>query len=171
MLYLNQSCWSVCLLLVLGQLTGVAGAAEEGAPKPAAEKPADSSDAAKKLTPEQLVGDWEYVLVEKGGEKREAKDFQNQAVKIEKETFTLAGEGKFVMKYTLDNASDPTRIKLTITESPFGTGAETEGIIRLEGDQLKLCYAAMGEKAPQEFASPTGSGARLLVLKRKPAKP
>ena len=41
-----------------------------------------------------------------------------------------------------------------------------EGIIELKGDELRVCYAAMGGPAPQAFESKQGSMHHLLTLKR-----
>jgi uncharacterized protein (TIGR03067 family) len=43
-----------------------------------------------------------------------------------------------------------------------------EGIYRIKGDQLKLCYGPPGQR-PKKFASPKGSGVWLVSLKRPSA--
>ncbi len=128
---------------------------------------ADDKDA--KLDPAKLVGAWTYASGEKNGEKLRADHFKNQTVTITKETFTLKGDDKFVMKYELDVKKHPVTIKFTMTESPFGPGAVANGIIDLKGDELKVCYAfAEGEakEAPKKFETKQGSGHHLFVLKR-----
>jgi hypothetical protein len=71
------------------------------------------------------------------------------------------------MKYTLYAMSKPVGIMLEMTESPFGAGAKAEGIIEVNGDDLKLCYAAAPDgKAPKSFEAKQGSGHHCFVLKR-----
>ncbi len=140
----------VCLVTVVAilRLTTPAQAAEDAA-----------FEAAK------LVGTWAYVSAEKGGEKSGPERLKGKVV-ITEDKLTLKGDdGDFVMKYELDQSKTPVAIKLTIVESPFGEGATANGIIQLKDKQLKLCYGEMGEGAPKEFASPSGSKARLIVLK------
>ncbi len=56
---------------------------------------------------------------------------------------------------------------MEITEGPAGQGSKSHGIIELKGDGLKLCYPAMGGKAPTEFAAKKDSGLHYFVLNRK----
>lgn len=113
-----------------------------------------------------LVGKWTYSQAVKNGEKRSADDLEGQFVEITAKAWTLAGEGKFVMDYELDTKSTPNQIKFTITESPFGTGMSTGGIIKMEGEELVVCYSARGGKAPKEFVSKEESGVHLFRLKK-----
>src|SRR5262249_52914972 len=104
----------------------------------------------------KLLGQWKYVSGEKGGEKVEAENLK-QVVTITKDTWTLKDDdSKFVMKYELDAKKDPVAIKFTMTESPFGAGAKTNGIIELKGDELRVCYNADGKDAPKKFATKEG---------------
>jgi uncharacterized protein (TIGR03067 family) len=138
-------------LFALGSLLAPATAGEKG-----------------KLDPAGLPGTWTFVSGEKDGKKIDAKDLEKGAVEISKDAITLkTPEGKFVFKYQLDATKDPCRIKMEITEGPQGQGSKSEGIIALQGDELKLCYPAMGGGTPSEFATKEGSGLHLFVLKRK----
>jgi uncharacterized protein (TIGR03067 family) len=127
--------------------------------------PLGADDKETKLDPAKLVGDWTYVSGMKGGEKVNADNLKNKVV-ITKETLTLAGEQKFVMKYDLDSSKSPVGIKLKMTESPFGAGAEAVGIISCDGKELKLCYDPEGKKAPAKFESTAENKAHLFVLKK-----
>lgn len=115
----------------------------------------------------KLVGTWQYVSGAKNGQKVDEARLRDQKVAITKDTITLKGEaGTFVMKYELDPKKTPATVKLTMTESPFGAGATAEGIIGLNGDELRLCYAPMGGAAPKTFEAKEGSSHHLFVLKR-----
>ena len=120
-------------------------------------------------TPEQLTGTWKYISATKDGEKLDADHFAGQSVEFTKENLTLnsrtsEGKVKFVLKYDLDTKSTPTRIHLEITESPFGAGAKTEGIVHLQNGKLQICYPPSGGEAPQAFKADAGSGYSLFEL-------
>lgn len=124
---------------------------------------ADEKEA--KFDAAKMVGDWNYVSGVKHGEKVDADHLKNKVV-ITKDTLTLTGDMKFVMKYELDAKKNPVGIKLEMTESPFGAGAKAVGIISLNGDELKLCYDPEGKKAPDKFVSTDDNKAHLFILKR-----
>lgn len=113
----------------------------------------------------KLVGDWNYVSGIKHGEKIDPDHLKNKVV-ITKETITLTGDMKFVMKYKLDTTKNPVGISMEMTESPFGAGAKAIGIISVNGDELKLCYDPEGKKAPQKFEATDDNKAHLFILKR-----
>src|SRR5262249_28992962 len=132
-----------------------------GMPLVAGEKPS--------LDPEKLVGKWQYVSGEKSGEKVDLKMIKDQAITVTKDTWTLQGKDvkeKFVMKYELNTKKSPATIKLTMTESPFGAGAVSHGIVEVKGDELRLCYATEGDTAPKEFKTKEGDKNHLFVMKR-----
>jgi uncharacterized protein (TIGR03067 family) len=127
------------------------------------DKGKDKFDATK------LVGTWNYVSGENNGTKVDPDSLKKGTVTITKDTITLQSElGKFVIKYTVDAKKSPVQLSMEITEGVEGSkGAKAIGIIELKGDQLKLCYPAMGGKAPKEFAAKKDSGLHYFVLKKK----
>jgi uncharacterized protein (TIGR03067 family) len=130
--------------------------------------PAGAEEKAAKLDPAKLVGNWTFVSGERDGKKIDADQLKKGSVEITKDTIILNGDqGKFLMKYTLDTKKTPCGIEMEITEGPQGQGAKTSGIIALDGDQLKLCYSAMGGDTPKEFSAKESSGNHLFVLKKK----
>jgi uncharacterized protein (TIGR03067 family) len=70
------------------------------------------------------------------------------------------------MDYKLNSETTPNQIKFTITESPFGAGMSTGGVIKMDGDQLIVAYSATGGDAPTSFTSESGSGVNVFHLKR-----
>jgi uncharacterized protein (TIGR03067 family) len=121
-----------------------------------------------KLDSAKLIGSWSYVSGEKDGKKVPADNLKDGTVEITKENITLKSpDGKFVIKYQLDTAKNPVQITLEITEGPQGQGSKSQGIIALEGDELKLCYPPMGGDTPKEFSAKENSGLHFFVLKRK----
>ncbi len=122
-----------------------------------------------KLDQASLVGTWVYISGERSGKKISADDLKKGSVEITKETIKLKADdgGEYVLKYTLDPTKKPARVKMEIVKGPQGEGAKAEGIIALKGENLMLCYPAMGGEAPTAFAAKEGSGLHFFVLKRK----
>lgn len=122
----------------------------------------DTIDAAK------LVGTWSFVSGEKNGQKADAEALKKLSVVLTKDTLTMKGDmGDFVFKYKLDTKKSPCQIELEMTEGPVGQGSKATGIIALKGDELKLCYPAMGGETPKDFAAKEDSGNNFFVLKKK----
>jgi uncharacterized protein (TIGR03067 family) len=120
-----------------------------------------------KFDPAKLVGSWKYVSGVKNGEKVKEEHFKNQTVTITKDMITLkAPDATFVMKYQLDTKKSPVGIKMEITQSPFGAGAKAAGIIEVNGDDLRICYAPLEGDAPKTFEAKEGSKYHLFTLKR-----
>ena len=125
-----------------------------------------AADDKDKFDAGKIVGTWTYVSGEKNGAKVDADSLKGGTVKITKETITLESpQGKFVIKYTLDTKTSPVSLAMEMTESPFGAGAMSKGIIEVKGDELKLCYATEGD-APKKFETKEGSNSNLFVLKK-----
>jgi uncharacterized protein (TIGR03067 family) len=121
-----------------------------------------------KLDPAKLIGDWSYVSGEREGKKISADALKKGYVEITKDTLKLkSDEAEFVLKYTLDTKKTPAHISLEIIKGPQGEGAKAEGIIALKGENLVLCYPAMGGDAPKAFATKEGDGLHLFTLKKK----
>ena len=125
-----------------------------------------TADDKDKFDAGKMVGTWTYVSGEKNGARVDPESLKGGTVKITKETITLESpQGKFVIKYTLDTKTRPVSLAMEMTESPFGAGAMSKGIIEVKGDELKLCYATEGD-APKKFETKEGSNLHLFVLKR-----
>lgn len=119
----------------------------------------------KKFDAAKLVGNWTITSGEKSGDKVAEDNLKKIKIEIDKEKLTLHGDMKFVFTYKLDTSKKPVGISMTIKEG-MGEGTTTEGIIDVDGDTIKLCYAMPNEKAPKEFAAKANSGFHLFVLKR-----
>lgn len=118
------------------------------------------------VEPKMLVGKWMYTQAIADGVKKTAEELEGQSVDITLKTWTLNGEAKFVMDYSIDDKATPNKIKFTITESPFGAGMSTGGLIKMDGEDLVVCYSAQGGDAPTKFASEANSGVNMFYLKK-----
>jgi uncharacterized protein (TIGR03067 family) len=115
---------------------------------------------------EKLIGTWSYVSGEMEGDKVNAEGLQKSSVIITKDAITLKDEdAEYLIKYHLDTQKKPWAIAMEITAGPSGQGSKSTGIIELQGDELKFCYAARGGPAPTEFAGKKDSGNHYFVLK------
>lgn len=122
---------------------------------------------ATKFDRKQIVGNWKHVRGEANGEAISEERLAGE-ITITQDKITLTSEaGKFVFVYKIDADKTPASIELAMTESPFGGGAKANGIIRLSGGELELCYAMEGGDAPEKFEAPPNSGFRYLVMKKK----
>jgi uncharacterized protein (TIGR03067 family) len=125
----------------------------------------DKKDAA--FDAKKLIGDWTYTAGTKAGVKVERERLRG-TVKITKDTLTLPaapGAPSFVIAYTLDTSTAPVSIDLDIRDGPVKEG-KAEGIIALDGDELKLCYTPAGGKRPARFESTKDNKAFLFTLKK-----
>jgi uncharacterized protein (TIGR03067 family) len=122
-------------------------------------------DKEDKFDPGKMTGTWTYVSGVKNGEKLDADHFKDSKVTITKDTMTLEGPaGKFVLEYKLDTKKKPVTISMKMTEGA-GEGATAEGIVKVKGDELTICYAREGD-GPKTFEAKEGSNFHLFVLKR-----
>jgi uncharacterized protein (TIGR03067 family) len=121
-----------------------------------------AADEKKAFDPTKLEGTWEYKSGEKNGQKVEGDALKGK-VKITKDMIAMGdGAMSFEFKYTIDAKASPPTIDMEMTKSPFGAGAKAKGIIEMDGDDLKLCYAPEGDR-PAKF---DGAKAHLFVLKK-----
>lgn len=112
-----------------------------------------------------------YTLV--GGELPNGKSPSKAAIGARVEftrdlvrSFDARDNEQYVARYTLDTTQEPWVIHMTSVSPKAGDRAD--GIIVLEGNTLKLCYALPGAKRPREFK--TGDRLMLFTLKRARSK-
>lgn len=149
---------------------GVPAAAAQAKPRPAAEPakpPADDR--------ERLLGTWKFIsLLVDGEEPPEATQIKTDGrFMVTKEAiyFKEGETSKGRMTYALDATRKPKVIDLKHEE--IGENETIPGIYAVDGDDLKICFAAKpGVERPKGFTSTPASGHAFFVLKRdKDAKP
>jgi uncharacterized protein (TIGR03067 family) len=121
---------------------------------------------ASKADKEKLVGSWEVLSGEKGGEKVRENEIKNIKLVFHadgKLTLDKDGQQKDAT-YKLDAKKKPKEFDLTINEN--GKEVMVKGIYHLEGDNLKLCFAGPEGERPTAFATQAGDKTMLVVLKR-----
>jgi uncharacterized protein (TIGR03067 family) len=135
---------------------------------------ARAADPAKadKADPAKLVGTWTVVAGEKEGMKEPEERIKGTVVRFTADNKVVVADKNdkqtYSATYKVDTSKTPWGITMTATDGP-DKGKTADGIVLLEGDDLKLCYAVPGEEAPKEFATKAGKKQLLFVMKR--AKP
>jgi uncharacterized protein (TIGR03067 family) len=116
----------------------------------------------------KLQGQWVVVSLEHRGHPAEPADFEGQSSVYEKNRWTWKVGDKVMRRgiITLDSTRTPKAINTWDSDGPH-EDETVPGIYQLDGDTLKLCFAMPGEKRPTEFTTKSGTGAFLVVYKRK----
>jgi RNA polymerase sigma factor (sigma-70 family) len=147
---------AVALALFAAAATAVGARALADKPA-AADKKADAKDE------EKILGTWDILSIEEGGQKMPAEALKGA-------TLVMDADGKWVAKkaddeqsgtYELDPARKPKEIRITNTR-----GQSLPGIYKLDGDRLTICVDKAGAR-PTEFVSKEGTRVYLSVLKRQ----
>jgi uncharacterized protein (TIGR03067 family) len=113
-----------------------------------------------------LDGEWTMVSVTTDGQPiPEAIAKTGKRLAMNNET-TVTIAGRLVMKatYTIDPTKKPKTIDYTMTDGPTN-GQKQYGIYEIDGDTVRVCFAAPGKDRPSEFASKPGDGHTLTVWK------
>jgi uncharacterized protein (TIGR03067 family) len=143
--------YQTAIVVIAGLLAAVAGGQEKGATEM-----------------ERLAGKWECVAGANDG-----KPLGENTIKQLRLTLTKEGGYKtelgeqvlFDSTCKLDTAKQPPQIDMIGTEGA-NKGKTAQGIYRLEGDRLTICYTMPGHERPTQFESQPGSGATLVTWRR-----
>ncbi len=115
-----------------------------------------------------LVGSYEIVSGEKGGEKTTEDRMKDVRVMIAANAITTFDKDKkmvYAATYKLDTSNTPWKIMMTATLTPVnGKGTKAEGLIKMDGDRVHLIYALPGGVAPTDFK--TREKQQMFVLKK-----
>jgi len=122
---------------------------------------ADSKEDASKL-----IGTWKVTAAEKNGKSEASSEVKGKTVKITKDTITCMDKNDktdMACTYTLDTSKTPWTIELKCTEGEH-KGKTMKGIVKLDGDTLKVCHAKPDNDAPSDFK--TKEGQCCITLER-----
>jgi uncharacterized protein (TIGR03067 family) len=126
-------------------------------------------DTAKKHL-EQLQGQWIVQQAQRDGKDAPAEEREKMLIKIEGKKLVIdepETAREQIAEITLDPSKSPSAIDLKIPR--LNKGEVLQGIYKLDGDVLSLCWTRSGGARPSEFATKPGSDQVLFILKR-PAK-
>jgi uncharacterized protein (TIGR03067 family) len=146
--------WTALSLSLALALVGFTGRADEKDAKKAEDKDA-----------QKIEGRYELVGGEENGKEVPADRVKGAVVVITGTTIVGTDKDKkefFTCTYTLDTAKKPWKITMTSKEPK--EGEKSEGIVEMEGNTLKICYAVPGGKTPTSFK--TEDKQNCFVLKK-----
>ena len=125
----------------------------------------DKADLEKEVR--KFQGAWTFESSETGGKELPASELAGLILTFEGDKHTVKKGNEVIQVGTqkLDPSRSPKAIDVTLTEGPK-KGAVMLGIYEIDGDTLKVCFAAEGNKRPTEFKSPPGSETFVNVHKR-----
>jgi uncharacterized protein (TIGR03067 family) len=110
---------------------------------------------------DKVQGAWIVAAGEKAGRKAPEAGLKDVMMTFTGSTFTWkTGDKETRGTFSLDPAKSPREISMN------AGGEKLAGIYRLEGDELRICVGAGGDR-PADFATKDGAKAVLLILKRK----
>ncbi len=122
----------------------------------------DNGNAAK------LAGEWMCVSATNDGKAIADDTVQKLRLTLTKEGGYKSELGKQVLfdsTYKINDGKMPNEIDLIGTEGE-NLGKVAQGIFKLDGDTLTICYTMPGGARPTAFESKSGSAATLVIWKR-----
>jgi uncharacterized protein (TIGR03067 family) len=129
----------------------------------AAEAP---EDAVKKAT-EKLKGTWLVEsLLKDGKAPSDLKGGEKFIITENKVSVSMNEHSVDYFSFTIDPTQKPATMDVKLFDGP-DKGKVIKAIYSLEGDKLSLCIALPGDDRPAKFSGDKGTGASLVVLKRK----
>ncbi len=131
----------------------------------------DREDPTPKETPktpaQQILGDWRLLRISIGaGKELPTKDEEERTVQFTPSEILVRLKGELQPNdgagYTLDTAKSPIAIDLTPKN---GGTKQVYGILKIEGDQLTICFSTEGTR-PASFAPNPQNQHATMELKR-----
>jgi uncharacterized protein (TIGR03067 family) len=113
-----------------------------------------------------LMGSYTIVAGEKDGQNIPNERIQGSSVRIAADTITTFDNNQketYAASYTLDTSREPWRITMTSTRAPI-KGEVAHGLIKQDGDTVRLIYAVRGGTPPADFT--TDDKQLLFTLKK-----
>ncbi|HEX3229722.1 MAG TPA: TIGR03067 domain-containing protein [Pyrinomonadaceae bacterium] len=101
---------------------------------------------------ETMQGRWKHVYSEIDGQAGPLD--KHNVLTYSEDKFSLEKDGKVAHegKFTLDVTRNPSEIVYIYSKSfPIYMGAPRAGILQIEGNTLKCCFAPLGQPAPKDF--------------------
>src|SRR5262245_18037213 len=103
----------------------------------------------------KLIGTWTVTAEEKDGKQETAQGIQGKQVKFTRDVVTYSDKDRkteMSATYEIDTSKTPWTISMTCTEGEH-KGKTIKGIVELQDDTLKVCFAQPGAEAPVSFKS------------------
>ena len=120
---------------------------------------------------DKLQGTWAFVSIETDGKLNDKPPKGDQFLFKDDKISLTAGGMTQELTFDLSPGEDPKGIVLIPKEAP-GVNYHLQGIYRLDGDELQICWALpvkedrIGKVKPKQFKTQPGSFTVLVTLKR-----
>lgn len=125
------------------------------------------ADATKKDL-ERMQGRWTVQQAHRDGKDAPAEALEKMSVKIDGNKLTIddaESAREEIAELALDPSENPAKIDLKVNHP--GDQQTLQGIYKIDGDTLSICWTKHSGARPTEFAAKAGSDHVLFVLKRK----
>ncbi len=127
-----------------------------------------SPDRGPEYDKSDLYGTYQIVKGEKDGLLFPEERMSNASVRIAENALTAYDKDNneiYAATYELDTSREPWRLTMTATITPEGrNGEKTQGLIKIDEDNVTLIYALPGGAAPAEFS--TRENQHMFVLRK-----
>jgi uncharacterized protein (TIGR03067 family) len=115
---------------------------------------------------QKLQGVWQITSLEIDGNVLSAAALSGATIAIDGDKFTSLGMGAiYEGTLTLDAKATPKAFDMHFTSGPE-KGNSNAGIYELDRDTWRICLNTRGQKRPEKFAAPPGTGFAVEVLHR-----
>lgn len=132
---------------------------------------AEPAKEAVKKDRDRFQGTWAFVSIESDGKLDDKPPKGDKAVFKDDKLVLTAGGMTQELTFDLSPGDDPKGIVLIPKEAP-GVNYHLQGIYKLDGDELMICWALpvkedmIGKVRPKQFKTQAGSFTVLVTLKR-----
>jgi uncharacterized protein (TIGR03067 family) len=117
---------------------------------------------------QQLQGTWKVVSWEEDGRPVRPEAITGARLYFEEDSYTFfGGPQTYGGRFRLHSFAKPSAIDATLLGPDSKEEVTVQGVYRLEGKRLLLCWERGGGERPHEFTTAPGSRRLLIVAERR----
>ena len=116
---------------------------------------------------DRLQGTWNVVSLVQNGKAVPREAIKGATLIFEGDHYGLkGGKEEYRGSFKLNQRANPKQIDTTFVDVDDREKGRAQGIYKLEGDRLTICWREGGKGRPKAFTSEPDSGTRLIVVER-----